>query len=260
VSDCELYLGDCLDYLPKFKTNSVDLVFNDPPYPDLKGGSSHLNGGVAKAINDKKTIGNLWNANQDWVQDACRVARLGVICFCSYHSVSLFYQAFVSCGLEPRGLGTWYKRNSPNPVNNVPKFTTEFYWMFQKSPGLQWRNIETMIDEPMPVAGCFATERLLASGSKQALHPTQKPIKLIQEILRIGGNSVLDCFMGTGTTGVGAVQNKQSFIGIERDEHFFTIATKRIIDARRTAAGQPKQLIGHASDLADLPLFMSEPT
>lgn len=234
--------------------DSSDLVLTDPPYPNLKGEIILKGGGVAEVVNRQVVVGDLWNANLDWVPHACRIAKYGVVCFCSYANVAMFHDAFSVAGLACRGLGVWYKRNSPNPVNNVPKFTTEYFWMFQKSPGLKWSNIETMIDEPMPSAGCFATERLLLPGTKAALHPAQKPVKLISEILKIGGDSVLDCFMGTGTTGEACAIAKRSFVGIERDNTYFPVARDRIEAAYRKAQGLPRQ--GKPTDTTDLPMFM----
>ena len=67
-------------------------------------------------------------------------------------------------------------------------------------------------------------------------HPTQKPIKLMKwtiSHLPEGSNTILDPFMGSGTTGVAAVQMGRKFIGIEREERYFDIACKRIEDAQR---------------------------
>ena len=66
-------------------------------------------------------------------------------------------------------------------------------------------------------------------------HPTQKPVELMEWCITQVGNarSILDPFMGSGTTGVAAVQMGRKFIGIEREERYFQIACKRIEDAQR---------------------------
>lgn len=66
-------------------------------------------------------------------------------------------------------------------------------------------------------------------------HPTQKPIELMEWCINQVGNpkTILDPFMGSGTTGVAAVQMGRKFIGIEREERYFQIACKRIEDAQR---------------------------
>ena len=66
-------------------------------------------------------------------------------------------------------------------------------------------------------------------------HPTQKPIELMKWCIEQAGNpqTILDPFMGSGTTGVAAVQMGRQFIGIEREPEYFEIACKRIEDAQR---------------------------
>lgn len=69
---------------------------------------------------------------------------------------------------------------------------------------------------------------------KSKLHPTQKPVALMEYLIRTytnGGDTVLDNTMGSGTTGVAAVNTGRKFIGIERDDKYFAIAQKRIEDA-----------------------------
>ncbi|MEO9535133.1 MAG: site-specific DNA-methyltransferase [Marinomonas sp.] len=65
------------------------------------------------------------------------------------------------------------------------------------------------------------------------LHPTQKPVSLMSHIVNWTSGVILDPFMGSGTTGVAAVQMDRQFIGIEREPKYFDIACKRIDDAQR---------------------------
>jgi site-specific DNA-methyltransferase (adenine-specific) len=64
-------------------------------------------------------------------------------------------------------------------------------------------------------------------------HPTQKPVALMKWLLAKTAGTVLDPFMGSGSTGVAAVQMERSFIGVEKDEHYFALACRRIEDAQR---------------------------
>jgi site-specific DNA-methyltransferase (adenine-specific) len=66
---------------------------------------------------------------------------------------------------------------------------------------------------------------------KEAIHPTQKPVDLLRYLIRTytnPGETVLDFCMGSGTTGVAALQEGRNFIGYERDGHYFAIARTRI--------------------------------
>ncbi len=89
-------------------------------------------------------------------------------------------------------------------------------------------------------------------------HPSPKPIsymkKLVERVTK-EGDLICDPFMGSGTTGVAALQTGRNFIGIEKDETYFSIAMKRINDASRAADGLPKQISGNANDFAGLPMF-----
>ena len=68
---------------------------------------------------------------------------------------------------------------------------------------------------------------------KYGKHPTQKPVQLMEFFIKVltnEGETVLDPFMGSGSTGVAAKKNNRNFIGIEIDENYFRIATRRIQD------------------------------
>lgn len=72
---------------------------------------------------------------------------------------------------------------------------------------------------------------------KGSVHPTQKPVALMEYLIKTysnEGETVLDFTMGSGTTGVACINTGRSFIGIEMDENYFNIATKRIVSAQET--------------------------
>ena len=99
----------------------------------------------------------------------------------------------------------------------------------------------------------------LFAETRNRLHATQKPVDLMKWCIGLlslpVGATILDPYMGSGTTGVAALQLGYNFIGIEITEHYFKVARKRIEDAARAAAGQPKILQGSASDISGLPMF-----
>ena len=77
-------------------------------------------------------------------------------------------------------------------------------------------------------------ESVLDFQTQRGIHPTQKPVALMEYLIRTYTNeseTVLDNTMGSGTTGVASVNTGRRFIGIERDEAYFAIAKKRIEDA-----------------------------
>jgi site-specific DNA-methyltransferase (adenine-specific) len=227
--DCDgitIYHGDCREILPHLP--KVDLVLTDPPYPHLVGKIKHLNiGGVSKReVFGSVTVGEPWDVSLEWVPLVTELSLLGGFIFCSYHSVAEVRERLN--GVETAYLLTWYKRNSPVAVNNVPRFTSEFIWAYKTNPGLTWKNIHnTVIDIPTPQGGCMAQERIVDTQGK-TVHPTQKPQKLINLLLAVGGETILDPFMGSGTTLVAAKQLHRKAIGIEIEEKYCEIAVKRL--------------------------------
>lgn len=232
----DLRLGDCLEIMRGLPDGCVDAVITDPPYPNLTGGVKLTKklGGVAKPVVPTYSIGDIWNASLDWTQEAWRVCRYGLLICCGHNSVAVMRDAFPEA--ITMCLITWYKRNSSPVLRNVPKLTTEFVWCLKKESGLKWSELDTtLFDIPNLQAGCFASERVLRDDSLAAAHPTQKPLNLIYRLLPIleEGATVLDPFMGSGTTGVACVKLNRSFIGIEINPDYFAIAQRRIEEAQK---------------------------
>ena len=89
-------------------------------------------------------------------------------------------------------------------------------------------------------------------------HPTQKPIEVMRWIIENYtnvGETILDPFLGSGTTGVAAMLTGRKFIGIELDETYFAIAEQRIAKAAQMAAGEFVDKTGKVSDFDGLPMF-----
>ena len=215
-----IYHGDCLEIMPQL--GEVDLVLTDPPYIGLKGGTDvTFTSGVAGSKSTQKTVGDPWKANLEWFNGAWILAKKGMIVFCSFHAIGILQNK------DSIALITWYQRNAMPSMNNVPQYKTEFAWVYKKASGLNWRKLETFYDIQRLQAGCFATERIVDLTGK-AIHPSQKPKKLMKNILKIEPNNILDPFMGTGTTLVAAKELNREAIGIEIEEQYCEIAAKRL--------------------------------
>jgi site-specific DNA-methyltransferase (adenine-specific) len=221
-----IYHGDCLEVMPQL--SPVSLVLTDPPYVGLSAPTVFLDGGVAPRRAVSATVGDRWDANLDWTVFAVPLATHGLMAFCSFHFVAELKAACDKTALRPLALLTLHKRNAPNAVQNVPRYTTEFIWCFKKHAGLAWRNIATgMFDIPFPSAGCVSTgERFTIDGLAE--HPTQKPLSLLMRLLAVAPESVLDPFMGTGTTLDAAKRFGIAAIGIEIEERYCEIAATRL--------------------------------
>lgn len=208
IGDCTLYLGDCRDILPTL--GKVDAVVTDPPYGIANkwhGGKGH---GWSNA-DSQKLVRNKWDlaAPSDDTMAIIVAAASEIIIW----GGNYFNLPPSRCWL------VWNK-----PERNFTLAEAELAWTNRD-------NVVRVIDCPRSEVG--------------RTHPTQKPVAVMRfSIEKVAGQTILDPFMGSGTTGVACVQLDRKFIGIELDESYFDIACKRIEEAYKQpslfAAEKPK--------------------
>jgi len=193
IGDATLYHGDCMDILPHL--GKVDAVVTDPPYgkKPLRPRSEKLGGGKTKHTN-KDCIWDLIESER--LKLAMSLADKNIIWGGQYYSLPP-----TNCWL------VWDKKQQMNFA------ACEMAWtnlsVSNKLIELMWTNFADRSNDPVS-------------------HPTQKPLKVMRWCLTfIEGNTVLDPFMGSGTTGV-ACAHEYRFIGIEKERKYFDIACERI--------------------------------
>jgi hypothetical protein len=220
IGGCRLICGLAEEVLPTL--GMCDAVVTDPPYEGLRGGTQLKWHGVAKRNHPTMTVGKELGTPEG-AQFIQKIARYGAIVFCSHHCVD---STILRLGGKRVALLSWYKRNSPPPVNNVPWQCVELAWAVQYAPGITWSGLRTHLDFPMLHAGCFPGERLVLNG--KALHPTQKPLALMHALLLPGMQLVCDPYMGLATTAIACIKTGRSFVGIEKEPYYFDIACRRV--------------------------------
>jgi len=215
LGNATLYLGDCQEILPDLP--AVDAVITDPPYgmaEKLYGGES---GRWGKFHTEKG--GFLWD------QEAPNV----VLTFPNIaEKVIIWGGNFFDLPVSRSWL-VWNKI-----IRNFSSSVCELAW--------------TNLDKPIN-AFDYSHGQLAIEGKQ---HPTQKPLPLMLWCIEQAGNSqtILDPFMGSGTTGVAAIQMGRQFIGIEREPKYFDIACERIENALRQQPLFPQQIIYDQISLA----------
>lgn len=199
IGDCTLILGDCLEVMPTL--GRFDAVVTDPPY------------GMAFRSNHRATRHNAI-ANDDGGQMlafACDLAP-------SHSSYIWMRWDNLSSVPKPKSLVTWVKNNwSMGDLRHEHARQTEVCAFY---PGPQHY---FPAGRPQDVISAPRT------GNEH--HPTEKPVSLMEAVVRWTGGVVLDPFMGSGTTGVACVNLGRKFTGIELDPGYFDIACKRIEEA-----------------------------
>ena len=197
IGNATLYLGDCKDILPDLE--KVDAVVTDPPYGI---GDKWDKSGF------KSCGGKLWNGKANW-DNEIKQKEIDVSLKKSFGKGIIWGGNYYQ--LKPsRGYLIWDKMQSGFSLAD-----SEFAW----------------VSEPItPKTYRFARAQLASEGKK---HPTQKPLALMEWCLGFlpESKTILDPFMGSGTTGVACMNLDRHFIGIEKDPEYFEIACKRISDA-----------------------------
>lgn len=201
IGNATLYLGDCRDILPTL--DKVDAVVTDPPY-GMNFQSNYRKEKHLKIADDHDESLLVW---------ACSLeAAHSKYIFCRWDNLW-----FVP---KPKSLITWVKNNhSMGDLKHEHGRQTEVA-LFYAEEGHFFPN-----GRPNDVVN--------AARTGNEFHPTEKPIGLMSVVCSWTNGTILDPFMGSGTTGVAAVQMGRKFIGIERDPKYFDIACKRIEDAQR---------------------------
>ena len=203
IGDAILYLGDCLEILPTL--GKVDAVVTDPPY-GMGFQSNHRAKKHSRIVNDTSPKALVYASS-------IQVAHSKYI-FCRWDNL-------VDVP-KPRSVVTWVKNNwSMGDLDHEHARQTECI--------LFYAGTEHYFPHARP-PDCIHAPR---SGNE--LHPTEKSIQLMRPIVRWTAGTVLDPFMGSGTTGVACAKLGRKFIGIEIEPKYFDIACKRI----RKAYDQP---------------------
>lgn len=216
----KLMQGDCLELMKQIPDGSVDMVLTDPPYG-------------MKYQSNRRTATDKFNkiAKDDdlcWIGDFCAEMRRvmknnsAAYVFCSWHKVDVF-KAALERNFKIKNLLVWVKNNhGSGDLTGAYGPKHEFVFFVHKGRCL-------LRDGRRPDVLEFSK----VSGSKM-VHPTEKPVALIERLIKDAsdeGDTILDPFMGSGTTGVAAKSLNRDFIGIELDEGYFNIAKDRIANA-----------------------------
>lgn len=209
-----IYHADCLDVIQKIAFGNIDAVITDPPYGVMLG---EVSNGQAREKNQQPYT---------TFSDTPEYVRSHVVPIIE-QCIKRFSRVIVTPGNrnlwkypQPDDIGCWY----------VPAATSVAKWGFAcMNPILYYGK--------SPRAGKGDTPNsvnMQAVKDKTIAHPCAKPVKFMEWLVIKGsfpGDTILDPFMGSGTTGVACVQTGRRFVGIEIDEGYFQIAKAKIEEA-----------------------------
>ena len=251
----ELLMGDCLELMAKIPTGSVDLVLTDPPY-----------GTTACKWDSVIPLEPMWAA----VRRVLKPNGAAV-----FTASQPFTSALVMSNVEwfkyclvwekTRATGHVHAKNKPMKRHeDVLVFSSGTTVHAAQSESRMTYNPQGLVRKEKPtvrkaggtsdaVMGSRPSHKdvlqefegypdsiLRVASEGKTVHPTQKPVALMEYLIRTYTNTdetVLDFTMGSGTTGVAAMNCGRNFIGIERDEKYFDIAERRLLGAKAASKG-----------------------
>lgn len=233
----QLHHGDALKLLSVLEADCIDTVIADPPYNSGGRTSSErtTNSARGKYVSSdaRHTLADFPGDNRDqrsythWLAlvlgEAMRVSKTGAtaLVFSDWRQLSATSDALQIAGWTWRGVVVWHKPNA-RPRRGGFSQNTEY---------LLWGSNGPVMPDTNPV--CLPG---LVSGSQPRgairRHITQKPVAVMRELVRVcpPGGTVLDPFAGAGSTGIAALQEGRSFIGIELSKHYFDVASTRLAE------------------------------
>ena len=214
-------MGDCLEYMRTMPDKSVDAVITDPPYGiDYQSAwRTDRAQWKPKIINDKEPF-------LEWIELAYRICKNGgaVVTFCRWDVEDAFKAELVRVGFLVKSQIIWDKVShgmgdlsgsfAPRHENALFAVKGDFsFWDYRPQDVIRVQRV----------------------SPEKMVHPNEKPhelfMKIIEPIVKRGG-VVLDCFMGSGSSGRAAVYCQRDYIGIEADEKYFAAAERRIKQAQ----------------------------
>lgn len=225
--------GDCFSSLKKIPDNSVRLILTDPPYNIAKYSTGNIKFDWRADINNDLAEWDLEELDPAKLVDEFKRILTpdgNIFIFCSYNTIGEYHKVFDPV-FDTFQFMVWHKTN---PVPNFRKssflnscelivacWNKGHLWNFTNQADMH-NFIESGI--------CMGKERVKNKDGKN-LHPTQKPIAVLERIIKIASNEndvVFDCFNGVGSTGEAALKNNRRYIGIEIEREYVEATVSRL--------------------------------
>lgn len=215
--------GDCKEVLKNIADKSVDCVVIDPPYEiSVSHGSGAF--GVEKKLHYQQFEEISFGFDESILDELCRVMKkINIYIFCSKNQLFNLIDYFVNkkgCNWTPL---RWIKTN-PVPACGNSYMSDSEYCLFFREKGVK-------VYGTAESKKTYFISAINISDKKIWEHPTIKPLTFVKNLIFNStqeNETVLDCFSGSGTTAVAALQLKRNFIAIELKDKYCELSRKRI--------------------------------
>ncbi len=239
IGNATIYQGDCLQVLRTLQNNSIDAVITDPPYASAGANSltkagkckdKYQNTGITKEYpeflgenRDQRSFG-YWSTL--WATQCYQLCKESApfLAFTDWRQLPGTTDYMQAAGFSYNGIVSWDKTESTRPIKGRFRNQCEFVTYGFKGKCNSKAN-------PVYLAGSIR-ERV---NPNEKYHMTGKPVPVMAHLVKVAppGAVVLDPFMGSGSTGIAAIESGRRFIGIEATKDYYDIAKARLIEAHR---------------------------
>jgi len=245
----QLLHADVLEALRGIPSESIDFIFADPPY-FLSNDGFTVKSGKAVSVNKgawDKSFGfdSETDFHEAWIADCLRVLKPnGTI------AISGTYHSIYKCGFLLQKLGcriindiAWFKPNGA-PALAGRNFTASHETILWASKGKKAKHVfnysisknwdvenDKLYSKGKQMRSVWSIPSTPKREKLEGNHPTQKPLELLRRLVAMctnEGDTVLDPFCGSGTTGVACVLLNRNFIGIDLDQSYLDLSAKRM--------------------------------
>lgn len=230
IGRARLILGDCLEVMPAL--GPVDHIIGDPPYEAIMHAYKSGMKGLVRPDGSHHwkplDFAPIDEMRDEVVRNCAETCGGWLIMFCTSEGVGRWADSINASPMRYKRACVWIKPDSTPQMNGQgpAQGAEHFVCAWAGSGHARWnaggkRGVYT---------------HCVNSPERTGEHPTEKPRRLMAEIVADFtnvGQTILDPFAGSGTTGVAAVQLGRNFIGIEKNETYFDLMCKRIEDAQR---------------------------
>lgn len=220
--------GDCLELMKEIPDKSIDMILCDPPYNISR-------------INNFTTMGRTgidfgeWDKGfnlTSWIKVAKPLLKKGgnIVIFNDWKNMSYITEELENNGFDIKDLLRWKKTNAM-PRNRDRRFISDYevaVWAVKKGGKWTFNRLSKTYEIP-EILCCITPKSEKVNGG----HTTQKPIYVMEwiiERLSDEGDTILDPFLGSGTTCIASLNKNRKYIGFEKDKEYYDIAKERIME------------------------------
>ncbi len=243
----KLLQGDCIEIMKDIRDKTVDLVVTDPPYEHVMGGMK----------SKKYNVGETWNSDSymnmkmsQFKHDDIfefldlvipKMKKVNMFIFCSKLQLAHYFDYINQHKKLKFDLLIWDKSSDENKykMKSSKFFTQDIEYVVRiYESGISLRKIWN--EDHSKTDSHYYMKRQKYAQPK-GKHETMKPVELLENYIKVAsdeGDIILDPFMGSGSTGVAAVNLNRNFVGMELDENYFNIAKECIDVAENELRGK----------------------